>query len=112
MREVENLGRANSSASETGSVKEQCTCNSKNRRKAASRSDFDDNYLFSPSAHDIQEGHLEHFRTHWKIGESVIVSNILELASGLSWEPMVMWRAFRNIIKEGSSDLVVTAVDC
>ncbi|KAK4347556.1 hypothetical protein RND71_033895 [Anisodus tanguticus] len=114
MREVENLVKANSSASETRSVnKEQCPCNSKNRRKAASRSDFDDNYLFCPSARDIQEGHLEHFQTHWKIGEPVIVSNVLELASGLSWEPMVMWRAFRNIsIKEGSSDLVVTAVDC
>lgn len=112
MREVENLVKANSSASETRSVEEQCPCNSKNRRKAASRSDSDDNYLFCPSS-DIQEGHLEHFQTHWRMGEPVVVSNVLELTSGLSWEPMVMWRAFRNIlIKEGSSDLVVTAVDC
>uniref|UniRef100_M1B2D6 JmjC domain containing protein n=1 Tax=Solanum tuberosum TaxID=4113 RepID=M1B2D6_SOLTU len=112
MREVENLVKANSSASETFSVEKQCTCNTKNRRKAASRSDSDDNYLFCPSS-DIQEGHLEHFQKHWRMGEPVIVSNVLELASGLSWEPMVMWRAFRNIaIKEGLSDLVVTAVDC
>ncbi|CAN4083613.1 unnamed protein product [Withania somnifera] len=112
MSEVENLVKANSSASETRSVEEHCPCNSQNRRKAASRSDSDDNYLFCPSS-DIQEGHLEHFQTHWRMGEPVIVSNVLELASGLSWEPMVMWRAFRNIaIKEGSSDLVVTAVDC
>lgn len=112
-REVENLVKANSSASETHSVEGQCSCNSKNRRQAASRSDSDDNYLFCPSIGDIQEGHLEHFQTHWRMGEPVIVSNVLELTSGLSWEPMVMWRAFRNIsIKEGSSDLVVTAVDC
>ncbi|XP_075106138.1 lysine-specific demethylase JMJ26 isoform X2 [Nicotiana tabacum] len=113
MMEVENLVKATSSANETFSIKEQCSCNSKNRRKAASRSDSDDNYLFCPAASDIQEGHLEHFQTHWRMGEPVIVSNVLELASGLSWEPMVMWRAFRNIaIKEGSSDLMVTAVDC
>ncbi|XP_019229166.1 PREDICTED: lysine-specific demethylase JMJ25-like [Nicotiana attenuata] len=112
-REVENLVKANSSANETRSIEEHCTCNSKSRRKAASRSGSDDNYLFCPSAKDIQEGHLEHFQTHWRMGEPVIVSSVLELASGLSWEPMVMWRAFRNIaIKEGSSDLVVTAVDC
>ncbi|MCD7448680.1 hypothetical protein HAX54_045619 [Datura stramonium] len=112
VREVENFVKANASASETCSVKEQCPCNSKNRRKAASRPDSDDNYLFCPSS-DIQEGHLEHFQTHWRMGEPVIVSNVLELAAGLSWEPMVMWRAVRNIaIKEGSSDLVVTAVDC
>ncbi|XP_060194192.1 lysine-specific demethylase JMJ27-like isoform X2 [Lycium barbarum] len=112
MREVENLVKANSSGSVTCSVKKQCPCNSKNRRKAASRPDSDDNYLFCPSS-DIEDGHLEHFQTHWRMGEPVIVSNILELTSGLSWEPMVMWRAFRNIaIKGGSSDLVVTAVDC
>ncbi|XP_004232586.1 lysine-specific demethylase JMJ26 [Solanum lycopersicum] len=112
MREVENLVKANSSASEAHSTEEQCTCNSNNRRKAASRSDSDDNYLFCPSS-DIQEGHLEHFQKHWRMGEPVIVSNVLELTSGLSWEPMVMWRAFRNIaIKKGSSDLMVTAVDC
>ncbi|XP_060194189.1 lysine-specific demethylase JMJ26-like [Lycium barbarum] len=112
VRKVENVVKANSSVSETCSVKEQCACNSKNRRKAASRPDSDDNYLFCPSS-DTQGGHLEHFQTHWRMGEPVIIRNVLELASGLSWEPMVMWRAFRNIsIKEGSSDLVVTAIDC
>ncbi|KAM3285596.1 lysine-specific demethylase JMJ25 [Capsicum chacoense] len=113
MREVENLVKANSFASETRAIEEQCPCNSKNRRKAASRSDSDDNYLFCFPSSEIHDGHLEHFQTHWRMGEPVIVTNILELASGLSWEPMVMWRAFRNIaIKKGSSDLMVTAVDC
>lgn len=42
---------------------------------------------------DIQHGDLKHFQSHWVKGEPVIVSNVLETTSGLSWEPMVMSRA-------------------
>lgn len=85
----------------------------KKLKKAASRKNSGDNYLYCPSASDLQQGDLEHFQTHWIRGEPVIVSNVLELTSGLSWEPMVMWRAFREIlVKKGSSDLLVTAIDC
>nr|XP_016500949.1 PREDICTED: lysine-specific demethylase JMJ25-like [Nicotiana tabacum] len=66
-------------------------------RKAASREDSDDNYLFCPAAKDLQEEDLKHFQCHWLKGEPVIVSNVLETASGLSWEPMVMWRACRQM---------------
>ncbi|GFY82738.1 transcription factor jumonji (jmjC) domain-containing protein [Actinidia rufa] len=83
-----------------------------NLRKAASRKEADDNYLYCPSSSDIQQGNLEHFQRHWVMGEPVIVRNVLESTSGLSWEPMVMWRAFREITYTGSSDLTVTAVDC
>ncbi|KAK6912421.1 WRC domain, partial [Dillenia turbinata] len=87
---------------------------SKNLRKAASRVDSGDNYLFCPSASEIQNGDLEHFQWHWIKGEPVIVRNVLELTSGLSWEPMVMWRAFREITfnKVKGSRVDVTAVDC
>ncbi|KAH7866677.1 hypothetical protein Vadar_023535 [Vaccinium darrowii] len=67
-------------------------------RKAASRKDANDsNYLYCPSTSDIQEGDLEHFQRHWARGEPVIVRDVLQSASGLSWEPMVMWRAFREV---------------
>uniref|UniRef100_A0A5B7AE35 Lysine-specific demethylase JMJ25 n=1 Tax=Davidia involucrata TaxID=16924 RepID=A0A5B7AE35_DAVIN len=82
-------------------------------RKAASRKKSEDNYLYCPSASDIQQGDLEHFQRHWIMGEPVIVRNVLEFSSGLSWEPMVMWRAFREItFTKGSSDLAVKAIDC
>lgn len=82
-------------------------------RKAASREDFDDNYLYCPTAKDIQSEDLKHFQSHWTKGEPVIVGSVLETASGLSWEPMVMWRAFRQInnMKHGQH-LDVTAIDC
>ncbi|KAI8031346.1 Lysine-specific demethylase JMJ25 [Camellia lanceoleosa] len=61
----------------------------------------------------ISNKDLEHFQRHWVMGEPVIVRNVLEFTCGLSWEPMVMWRAFREIsYNKGSSDLAVTAVDC
>lgn len=86
---------------------------SKNLRKTACREDSSDNYLYCPLASDIEQRDLEHFQKHWVTGAPVIVRDVLDLTPGLSWEPMVMWRAVREIkYKTGSSDLDVTAVDC
>ncbi|KAF3656040.1 hypothetical protein FXO37_15633 [Capsicum annuum] len=61
--------------------------------KAASRVGSDDNCLYSTTAKDATEDDaLLHFRRHWAKGKPVIVRNVLEHTSGLSWEPMVMWR--------------------
>lgn len=86
-------------------------------RKAACREEADDNYLYCPVARDIQHGELEHFQKHWVRGEPVIVRDVLELTSGLSWEPMVMWRALRETTKSKKSKvqdelLAVKAIDC
>jgi lysine-specific demethylase 3 len=81
-------------------------------RKAASREDSD-NYLYCPRAQDIQHGDLKHFQWHWSRAEPVIVSNVLESASGLSWEPLVMWRAFRQIENtKHKRELEVKAIEC
>ncbi|XP_057787299.1 lysine-specific demethylase JMJ25-like isoform X2 [Salvia miltiorrhiza] len=82
-------------------------------RKAASREESSDNALYCPSAVDIEHGNLKHFQWHWSKGEPVIVSNVLETTLGLSWEPMVLWRAFRQIknLKRGTY-LNVTAINC
>ncbi|XP_021276047.1 lysine-specific demethylase JMJ25-like isoform X2 [Herrania umbratica] len=82
-------------------------------RKAAFREDATDNYLYCPKAKDIQTGDLKHFQRHWANGEPVIVSDVLENTSGLSWEPMVMWRAFRQITHtKHDQQLEVKAIDC
>ncbi|KAK1311648.1 hypothetical protein QJS10_CPA07g00709 [Acorus calamus] len=51
---------------------------------------------------------------HWVKGEPVIVSNVLEFTSGLSWEPIVMWRALHEKKHNMgfSDDLAVEAIDC
>ncbi|XP_038688645.1 lysine-specific demethylase JMJ25-like [Tripterygium wilfordii] len=81
--------------------------------KAATREDSDDNNLYCPASKDIQHEDLKHFQYHWMRAEPVIVRNVLETASGLSWEPMVMWRAFRQM-KHVKYDrlLNVKAIDC
>lgn len=83
-------------------------------RKAASREGSDDNNLYCPDSSDILKGGLFYFQKHWVNGEPVIVQNVLEQASGLSWEPMVMWRALsENPDAEiGSKFLEVKAIDC
>ncbi|XVE74268.1 hypothetical protein DITRI_Ditri12bG0003000 [Diplodiscus trichospermus] len=79
---------------------------------SASLNDCNESYLCSPLAKDIQQGDLEHFQWHWFKGEPVIVRNVLELTSGLSWDPMVMWRAFRNVSNKDSLNVNVRAIDC
>lgn len=83
-------------------------------RKAACRDNSDDNCLYCPTASDIQQGELDHFQKHWLKGEPVIVRDVLELTSGLSWEPMVMWRALREkkLAEKASERLTVKAIDC
>ncbi|KAH6818065.1 hypothetical protein C2S51_001668 [Perilla frutescens var. frutescens] len=83
-------------------------------RKAASRKDSSDNTLYCASAVDIKHDDLKHFQWHWSKGEPVIVSNVLETALGLSWEPMVMWRAFRRIKNVDYDTLLfdMTAISC
>jgi len=98
-----------------------CTCSDsvregdgdKQLRKAASRESSNDNYLYCPHAIDIQPGDLKHFQWHWSKGEPVIVSDVLETTLGLSWEPMVMWRAFRQITHTKHGQLLdVAALNC
>ncbi|XP_061371700.1 lysine-specific demethylase JMJ25-like [Gastrolobium bilobum] len=84
-----------------------------NMRKVASREDSSDNCLYCPRAVDLQHEDLRHFQWHWNKGEPVIVSNVLECTFGLSWEPLVMWRAFRQITNtKHHQHLDVKAIDC
>ncbi|XP_060179465.1 lysine-specific demethylase JMJ29-like isoform X5 [Lycium barbarum] len=51
------------------------------------------------NAVDTRRANFRHFRLHLCQGEPVVVTNVLDNALGLSWEPMVMWRIFRLITK-------------
>ncbi|XP_030457005.1 lysine-specific demethylase JMJ26-like [Syzygium oleosum] len=84
-------------------------------RKAASREHSADNYLYCPASSAIlDEEELLCFRSHWIKGEPVIVRNVLERTPGLSWEPMVMWRALCGNMDStsGSKFSEVKAIDC
>ncbi|GFQ04870.1 lysine-specific demethylase jmj25 [Phtheirospermum japonicum] len=82
-------------------------------KAAASRQDSEDNFLYCPNAKNLQRDDLKHFQRHWLKGEPVIVSDVLETTLGLSWEPMVMWRAFRQKRSHKTELLLnVTAINC
>ncbi|XP_026400067.1 lysine-specific demethylase JMJ25-like [Papaver somniferum] len=83
-----------------------------NLRRSAYREDSDDNYLYCPIAREIQHGDMQHFQKHWVKGEPVIVRNVVDFTTGLSWEPMVMWRALRKVNNSKSSPyLALKAID-
>lgn len=101
----------------------ECSCSkflsenvrgSETLRKAASRQNSSDNFLYCPAAKDLlQHDELKHFQWHWSKGEPVIVSNALDTTFGLSWEPMVMWRAFRQKTGDKREAVFdVTALNC
>jgi [histone H3]-dimethyl-L-lysine9 demethylase len=86
-----------------------------NLRQAADREGSRDNYVYCPTGKDaMMDGGLAHFQRHWARGEPVIVRDVLELTNGLSWEPMVMWRALREKTngKAESEQFSVKAIDC
>ncbi|XP_026427687.1 lysine-specific demethylase JMJ25-like isoform X2 [Papaver somniferum] len=87
-----------------------------NLRISSCREDYDDNHLYCPSGSDMQHGDMEHFQKHWMKGEPVIVRNVVDLTDGLSWEPMVMWRALRQVTNPSKSkdpsSLTAKAIEC
>ncbi|XXG90024.1 hypothetical protein AAC387_Pa12g1889 [Persea americana] len=83
-------------------------------RRAAFRDNSCDNFLYCPSALDLRDDEVGHFQKHWVRGEPIIVRSVLEKTSGLSWEPMVMWRAVRETSskKFNEETRTVKAIDC
>lgn len=78
---------------------EWCTCPNSgdtggNLQRTASRENFNNICLYSPTAVNIKDDDIKHFQSHFFNGEPVIVNNVLETTSGLSWEPLVIQRAF------------------
>ncbi|KAL5066329.1 hypothetical protein RYX36_028066 [Vicia faba] len=68
---------------------------------------------FSESRDILKQG-MSLFQKHWANGEPIIVRDVLKQGTGLSWEPMVMWRALcdnvGSVMSSKMSD--VKAIDC
>ncbi|XP_042520675.1 lysine-specific demethylase JMJ25-like [Macadamia integrifolia] len=83
-------------------------------QEAAARVDSDDNFLYCPTVEDLQHESLEHFQKHLSKGQPVIVRNVLQNTSNLSWDPVVMFHSFleRSSAKPGNDIKTVKATDC
>ncbi|XP_058103442.1 lysine-specific demethylase JMJ26-like [Magnolia sinica] len=83
-------------------------------REAAAREESYDNYLYCPSAKDLQGEDLKHFQQHWIKGQPVVVHNVLHDKSDLSWDPLVFFLPLleRNSTNHGNDMKSVKATDC
>lgn len=83
-------------------------------RKASGRDNSHDDLLYCPCSSDLGVDDMDHFQKHWMRGEPVIVRGVLDKTVGLSWEPMVMWRAVRETKSKKFKEegCVVRAIDC
>lgn len=68
---------------------------------------------FSESRDILKQG-MPLFQKHWANGEPIIVRDVLKQGTGLSWEPMVMWRALCDNVGSVMSSKMseVKAIDC
>ncbi|XP_051140980.1 lysine-specific demethylase JMJ29-like isoform X2 [Andrographis paniculata] len=118
LNRAENLFRTLDFGDLHKSLDPKCPCLDKNEnassiRRAASRHNSEDNFLYCPTATSLQPDDLRHFQCHWSKGEPVIVSDVLANSKGLSWAPMVVWRAFRQVKHEKHGQLLdVVAINC
>jgi len=85
-----------------------CRCS----RKSADRKDSPSNYLYCLTTRDGEQEELEHFQKHWTRGEPVIVHDVFNSTYNLSWEPMVMWRALREMKTTSQSEKNVNVINC
>ncbi|RDX72533.1 Lysine-specific demethylase JMJ25, partial [Mucuna pruriens] len=88
------------------------SCNSVIR--AAFRDGTNDNNIYCPSSSDLINEGLFLFQKHWTRGEPIIARDVLKQGTGLSWEPMVTWRALCESVVPGISSNMseVKAIDC
>ncbi|GAV67423.1 JmjC domain-containing protein/WRC domain-containing protein, partial [Cephalotus follicularis] len=63
----------------------------KHLQEAARRENSNDNFLYFPTIPDIRVDNFEHFQKHWGKGQPVIVQNVLQGESDLSWDPVAMF---------------------
>ncbi|KAK7246604.1 hypothetical protein RIF29_41473 [Crotalaria pallida] len=86
----------------------------KQLQEAAQREDCNDNCLFYPTVFDIRRDHFEHFQKHWGKGHPVVVRDVLQSTSKLSWDPLAMFCAYleRSITRyENNRDLLEACLD-
>lgn len=83
-------------------------------QEAALRENSNDNYLFYPTLLDVHGDNVEHFQKHWSKGHPVIVRDVLQTTSDLSWDPVFMFCTYleRSIARYENNKNPQDAIHC
>ncbi|XWS18284.1 hypothetical protein CRYUN_Cryun32bG0030600 [Craigia yunnanensis] len=85
----------------------------KQLQEAARRENSNDNFLFYPTIMNIHGDNLEHFQKHWGKGHPVIVRNVLQDASDLSWDPVFLFCSYlKNSVAKAENEELTKATGC
>jgi hypothetical protein len=83
-------------------------------QKAAERGDSSDNCLFCPTVLDISGDNFEHFQKHWGKGQPIVVQDVLQSTSNLSWNPLFMFCTYLEqsiTMYENNKELLESCLD-
>ncbi|XWS12749.1 hypothetical protein CRYUN_Cryun37aG0117100 [Craigia yunnanensis] len=107
----DNAGSCSGSGS--GSVSDYEAQGVKQLQEAARRENSNDNFLFYPSIMNIHGDNLEHFQEHWGKGHPVIVRNVLQDTSDLSWGPVFLFCSYlKNSVAKAENEELTKATGC
>ncbi|XP_021815439.1 lysine-specific demethylase JMJ25 [Prunus avium] len=83
-------------------------------QEAAVRENSNDNYLYYPTLLEIHGDNVEHFQKHWSKGHPVIVRDVLQTTSDLSWDPVLMFCTYleRSIASYENNQNSHEAIHC
>ncbi|XP_061349368.1 lysine-specific demethylase JMJ28-like [Gastrolobium bilobum] len=93
---------------------DQSTNRYKQLQEAAQREDSIDNCLFCPTVLDISGDNFEHFQKHWGKGHPIVVRDVLQSTSNLSWDPLIMFCTYleQSITRyENNKDLLASCLE-
>ncbi|RXH86058.1 hypothetical protein DVH24_017111 [Malus domestica] len=83
-------------------------------QEASVRENSNDNYLYYPTLLGTNGDNVEHFQKHWSKGHPVIVRDVLQTTSDLTWDPVSMFCTYleRSIARYENNTNSNEAIHC
>lgn len=70
--------------------------------ETARRDDLSENFLYYPTIQDLHIEKIQHFQNHWRKGHPVIVRNVIQVATNVTWDPFTLFCTYLGKSSEAS----------
>lgn len=70
--------------------------------ETARRDDLSENFLYYPTVQDLHIEKIQHFQNHWRKGHPVIVRNVIQVATSVTWDPVTLFCTYLGKSSEAS----------